>query len=275
MGANWSPFDNGIPNEATLSGIKPYGNKVYIATDYHGVFVSTNGQDNWTSLNDEQLNGLDINCIEVEGNNILLGTLEQGIIISKDGGISWKPSELNIKSPIRAFISLNDKLYAGTDAGIFESIDMGNTWSNVFEQVQILGFTSLNEKIYAATQRGVLLFDGHSENWKSIYDGDALHDIGTDGQYIYAMTLGQQLLKTRNDGALWEKAQNGIAQPPNFYTNELQHVGNHIFSAQWIGIYKSVDNGNSWTKLDGLPDSTAFSTLEITKYGIIAGISIR
>ena len=272
----WSSFAKGIPEDATLSGIKEDGKKVYITTDYHGVFVISKSQDTWASLKTDTLKGLDVNCIEVDGNKLVLGTLKHGTIISNDGGLSWKPSDNNITdSPIRAFIKSKNKFYAGTDSGIFESDDMGNTWSHVFGKIQILGFTSLNNKIYAATQNGALMCEGNPGNWKYIYEGDALHDIGNDGKYIYAMTIGQQLLKTQNDGEVWENAQNGIIRPQNYYTNELQHIGNNIFSAQWIGIYHSSDNGNNWRILNGLPDSTAFSTLEITDLGIIAGISIR
>lgn len=276
LGMNWSSFANGIPEDATLSGIKQEGNKVYVTTDYHGVFVASDAQDHWTSLNIEELKGLDINCIEVEGDKLLIGTLKNGVLISNDGGLNWKQSQNAFWNlPIRAFIKTEKKLYAGTDSGIFESVDMGDTWVHVFGQMQILGFTSLNDTIYAATQNGVLMCNGSASNWESIYEGDALHDIGNDGKYIYAMTIGQQLLKTKNDGALWENAQSGIPNPPNFYTNELQHIGTDVFSAQWIGIYHSSNNGDSWEILKGLPDSTAFSTLEITDFGIIAGISIR
>lgn len=275
LGSTWSPFATGIPVDATLSGIKQFGNKIYVTTDYHGIFVSIAGKDEWRALSGAYLSGLDINCIEVEGNNLVIGTLKQGIFISKDSGLSWRPSKENIKSPIRAFLKSANTIYAGTDAGIFESFDMGDTWTHVFGQMQILGFTSLNGKLYAATKNGALMCEGNTKNWTSIYEDDALHDIGNDGKYIYAMTIGQQLLKTQNDGQLWENAQNGITYPTNFYTNEIQHIGNDIFSAQWIGVYHSLDNGNNWSILNGLPDSTAFSTLEITDYGIIAGISIR
>lgn len=225
LGMTWSSFANGIPEDATLSGIKQFANKIYITTDNHGVYVALNGQDNWTPLNFEQLKNLDINCIEVEDNKLIIGTLRRGILVSNNGGLSWKQSKKNIEnSPIRAFIKSEKKLYAGTDSGIFESFDMGDTWSHVFGQMQILGFTSLNDKIYAATQNGALVCNGNSSSWKSIYQGDALHDIGNDGKYIYAMTIGQQLLKTQNDGELWENAQNGIIYPVNFYTNELQHI---------------------------------------------------
>jgi photosystem II stability/assembly factor-like uncharacterized protein len=89
------------------------------------------------------------------------------------------------------------------------------------------------------------------------------------------MTIGHQLLKYKDDGESWQNAQNGIIQPANFYTNEIQAIGNDVFSAQWIGVYHSADNGEHWSLLNGLPDSTAFSTLAITDFGIIAGISIR
>lgn len=276
LGLTWSPFAKGIPKDATLSGIKEEGSKVYVTTDYHGVFVISKMQDTWTSLKTESLENLDINCIEVDSGKVVIGTLKHGVLLSIDGGLTWNASEENIKdTPIRAFIKFKNKLYAGTDSGIFASSDMGNTWVSVFGKMQILGFTSLNDKLYAAAHNGALMCEGKPENWTYIYEGDALHDIGNDGKYIYAMTIGQQLLKTKNDGESWENAQNGITRPPNYYTNELQYIGNNIFSAQWIGIYHSSDNGNYWSILNGLPDSTAFSTLAITDLGIIAGISIR
>ncbi|HAS44521.1 MAG TPA: hypothetical protein DCS93_28845 [Microscillaceae bacterium] len=276
LGVTWSAFAQGIPATATLSGIKQSNSKLYVTTDHHGIFVYTDDQSNWQQLGPDTLKNLDINCIEIEKNKLVIGTLHQGVLVSHNGGRHWMRAKINIKnSHIRAFIKAKGKLYAGTDSGIFESNDMGNTWSHHFGSMQILGFTALNDKIYAATQHGVLVGNGEASNWKSIYNGDALHDISNDGKYIYAMTIGQQLLKTKNDGISWENAQNGITYPTNYYTNELKHIGSNIFSAQWIGIYHSTNNGNNWKKLQGLPDSTAFSTLEITDYGIIAGISIR
>ncbi|MEO1513438.1 MAG: hypothetical protein AAFV95_00450 [Bacteroidota bacterium] len=276
LGTNWTPFAKGIPKEATVSGIKQAGEKVYISTDYHGVFVISDGQDAWTSLQIDVPMGLDINCIEVEKDRILIGTFGHGVFLSTDGGSTWKrPAQNIVDVPIRAFAKSGARLYAGTDAGIYESVDLGNTWSPVFGKLQILGFTSLNGKLYAAAQNGALLCEGEPSNWKYIYEGDALHDIGNDGEYIYAMTIGQRLLKTKNDGVSWEAAQNGIAWPTNYYTNELQHIGTDVFSAQWIGVYHSSDHGNNWRILNGLPDSTAFSTLEVTDMGMMAGISIR
>ena len=275
-GATWSPFAKGLPADATLSGIKQAGNSLYITTDYHGIFRSVDGQNDWVPLPIEPLENLDINCIEVVDNRIVIGTLHYGILTSDNEGKHWVHATIKpYHRTIRAFIRSKGIWYAGTDAGIYQSTDKGKTRSHVFGIMQILGFTSWNDKIYAAPHQGALVCDHAPADWRAIYEGDALHDIGNDGQYVYAMTISRQLLKTKNDGATWENAQNGIVQPANYYTNELQHIGPDIFSAQWIGIYHSSDHGNSWQQLSGLPPSTAFSTLEITDFGILAGISIR
>lgn len=276
MGNSWMPFANGIPMNAILSGIKQDGHKLYVTTDAHGLFVTSDGENDWQSLGAKTLSRLDINCLEVNIQQLAVGTFKSGVFISNDGGVTWQPAKTDMSDiPIRAFIKYQGKLLAGTDAGIFESKDMGNTWSPSFGQMQVLGFTVLEDKVFAATQHGALICHGNTSYWTSIYDGDALHDIGNDGTHIYAMTIGQQLLKTKDAGQTWENAQNGIPYPDNFYTNELQHIRSDIFSAQWKGIYHSSDLGTNWRQLEGLPDETAFSTLAITDYGILAGISIR
>jgi photosystem II stability/assembly factor-like uncharacterized protein len=178
LGKSWSKFAKGIPEDATLSGIKQYSGKLYVATDYHGVFVKADAKTPWKSLNNGSLKGLDINCIEVEADILIIGTLRNGIFISMDDGQNWKPATRNIEHPIRAFLKSNKELFAGTDKGIFKSTDMGNTWNHVFGEMQILGFTSLNDKLFAAAQNGALMSEDHSEKWKYIYKGDALHDIG-------------------------------------------------------------------------------------------------
>lgn len=114
----------------------------------------------------------------------------------------------------------------------------------------------------------------NGKNWVYIYKPNTLHDISNDGNFVYAMTLGRVLLKTSNDGVTWENANN-VLGTSNLYTFEVKNIGKDLFAAQWYGIYYLGNGGSYWSKintgLNGLPDSTAFTTLEITRFGILAG----
>lgn len=98
------------------------------------------------------------------------------------------------------------------------------------------------------------------------------------GQFIYAMTLGEGLLKTNNDGLNWQDANTGFG-PVNLYTFEVKNRDRDLFAAQWQGIYHSANQGRYWAKINtgtnGLPDSTAFTTLEVTGFGILAGTGLK
>ncbi|MEM7550088.1 MAG: hypothetical protein AAF363_10450 [Bacteroidota bacterium] len=274
-GIIWKSFSNGIPYDATVSGIEQFDDKIYITTDFHGVFVSQGGENNWNPINNGLPKNIDVNCISVSDGKIAIGSLRQGVYISNDGS-NWKVASNNISNTaVRAFFKTDEKLIAGTDDGFYISDDFGNSWLHLFGDMQILGFTSLDNKLFAAAHNGALISYDMGITWDYIYESDALHDISNDGQYVYAMTIGQQLLRTKDDGVTWENAQSNIDYPVNFYTNELRADGTNIYSAQWIGVYHSVNGGNNWRLIPDLPDSTAFSTLEITDYGILAGISIR
>ena len=74
-----------------------------------------------------------------------------------------------------------------------------------------------------------------------------------------------------SDLLTWANIQHGLGAV-NLYTFELKKFHHRIFAAQWYGIYVSDDEGKNWSMIkNGLPDTTAFTTLEITANGLIAG----
>ncbi|NJN33963.1 MAG: hypothetical protein HC817_06670 [Saprospiraceae bacterium] len=80
-------------------------------------------------------------------------------------------------------------------------------------------------------------------------------------------------MKSNNNGATWQNVNSGLG---NLYTFEVKNRGNDLFAAQWKGIFHSTNKGLNWTQLrGGLPDSTAFCTLIVSKFGILAGIGLR
>ncbi len=68
--------------------IKQFGNKLYVSTDYHGLFVSMAGQNKWKELNKEAF-------IKIDGNRqIKMITLDSKVVSVKIEDLD-KKSEYN------------------------------------------------------------------------------------------------------------------------------------------------------------------------------------
>lgn len=278
-GRTSSSFNQGIPGDATISGFQAKGNKLFASTDFHGVFVSVSGVNQWQPVNLGLPDQVDVNAITVLNDMLIIGTNKHGIFISSDDGRLWNQSNDGLPNiPIRSLINVKDNLFAGTDKGIYVSPDNGLSWRHQYGTGQVNGFTYLNNKIYAALVDGAIMSDDNGTSWKYIYKPNTLHDISNDGLFIYAMTLGVGLLRTNNDGRTWEKANGGFPAY-NFYTFEVKSLTKELYAAQWHGIYKSMDRGDHWSRINtgvnGLPDSTAFMTLEVTDFGILIGTGLK
>lgn len=278
-GRTWFSFDQGIPEQATVSGFQAIENKLFAITDFHGVFVYRSELNQWQPINFGLPDQLEVNAITVLHDLLIIGTSKHGIFISRDEGRVWNQSNTGLPNiPIRSLITSKDNLFAGTDKGIYVSSDKGLSWRHQFGTGQVNGFTLLDGKIYAAIVDGATLSDDEGKSWKYIYKPNTLHDISNDGSYIYAMTLGSGLLRTNNDGRVWEKANGGFPAY-KFYTFEVKAANQDLFVAQWHGIYQSKDRGDHWSRINtgvnGLPDSTAFTTLEITDFGILVGTGLN
>ena len=274
-GKTWSAFDDGIPQHATVSSFLVVDGETFASTDYDGIYAIRNNEMKWKRIDEDLPEHVDINAISFIGNSFVIGTLGHGIMISTNNGQNWSYPSVQINSPVRCLYAKGNILFAGADNGIYKSVNKGNTWEHLIKGVQVNGFTELNNKIYAAVVNGAIITNDNGANWKYIYKPHTLHDISSDGERIYAMTLGDGLKKSHDDGLTWENVNNGLGTK-NLYTFELKRFNDKIFAAQWHGVYTSDDWGKSWSLIkNGLPGSTAFTTLETTQNGLIAGIGLR
>jgi len=276
VGKTWMSYANGVPPDATVSSFLAFGNTTYATTDTHGIYAIKEGETKWLRIYADLPHNVDINAMTAINSIFIIGTHKHGILISHNGGLNWEQSSNSLShTSIRSLFSYEAMVFAGADDGIYKSMDEGNTWKPVYKGVQTNGFTVLNNKIYAAVANGAIMSADAGSNWKYIYKPLTLHDISSDGESVYAMTLGGGLLKSINDGLMWENVNGGLGET-RWYTFEVKNIGHQLFAAQWHGIYSSEKSGRKWEILkNGLPDSTAFSTLEETPFGLLAGIGLR
>jgi photosystem II stability/assembly factor-like uncharacterized protein len=276
VGKSWMPYDQGIPQAATVSALLSEDNTTYATTIHHGIYSMRYGEMRWTRLDSNLPEGIMVSSITTGDGIIIIGSYSHGIFVSRDGGRYWQPSLVSLKhTPVRSLLYDSHLVFAGTDNGVYRSTDQGNTWQQVFKGAQANGFTRLHDRIYVALSNGALMTTDEGISWKYIYQPRSLHDISNDGTNIYAMTLGDGLLTTGNDGVTWESINHGFGAT-KWYTFEVKNIDRQIFAAQWHGIYEFDLRNRTWIRLkNGLPDSTAFSTLEVAQYGLIAGIGLR
>ncbi len=224
-------------------------NKIYISTPDGQIHVSTDAGKTWRmlvsfekpQLNLEQLlvDSRDSNVIYTSGHR---GNLPGGFFKSKDGGRTWKEAKDLKNEAIHAMTqSAKDPnlMFVGSKNGIFMSSDSGDDWKKVESQTMPLDVNSMavdprnTSTIYAGTTWRPYKSTDSGKNWKLIKSGMI------DDSDVFAITINS------ND-------------------NE------HLIASACSGIYESLNGGEKWAKIQGIP-STSRRTRDLVQHPSIPG----
>ena len=128
------------------------------------------------------------------------------------------------------------EVFAGTQEGVFRSVDQGEHWANIS--------TGLTSKIIYSLA------------------------IDSDG-YLYAGTESG-VFRSEDNGDSWVPSNVGIS---NSYVSSLAiNASGHLFAGTFSGIFRSTNNGNEWTEISsGLKDSSIISLAVNSQGYIFAG----
>lgn len=196
--------------------ISTSGNNIYLGT-FGGVYLSTNNGMNWTNISKGVFNSY-IQTIVADNNNLYVGTESNGLYVSTDNGLNWNKMENGIPSTqsIRTILKYDNYIIIGTAFdGIYVSSNNGISWIQSNSGLRFLNINALVKS----------------------------------GNKIFAGT-GSGLYYSTNYGLKWDSIYNGLT---NKTIKGLEVSGNDIYAIQG-GVYRSIDNGNYWTKIsDSLP----------------------
>ena len=200
----------------------------------------------WTPVGPSAMPGLAglgrLNCIEFDPQNtdiIWVGSPTGGLWKSIDGGQSWTTNTdglpnlgvsdivIHPGNPNIMYIATGDKQRGSTlSVGVMKSWDGGQTWN----------FTGLNPQVTEKYKIGKLVM--HPQHQETL--------IAATNKGIY---------KTSDGGATWVNKL-----PGDFFDIEVHSLNSSIWyaSRSASGIYRSMDAGESWTRLtNGLPNPGA------------------
>ena len=188
--------------------------------------------------------------------HIFAGTGFGGVYISTDNGENWELYNSGlVNASCYAFAKdSNNRLFVATYCGVYTSIDGGSNWElSGLIDVPINSIKINNEDyiFVGSLGRGVYLSTDGGGNWieKNTYLTDPTVSslvINSEGDIFVGTYSGGVFISTDN-GDEWTQINSG------FTNMEIRSLvidsSDNIFAGNFFGVYKSTNNGNSWTKM--------------------------
>ena len=269
-GVTWKNITYGMASSNVCS-IVLNGNSMFVATNTEGVFYSSDNGANWMGIS----NGLPDhevgfeNAFGVTNNSLFVGTIH-GVYRSTDNGENWINTSNGLvfldvgggtRSDAGTFLVNGNNIFAGTGGGVFRSTDDGANWKAVNKGLTQSGSSSLvlalgliNNTIFAGSN-GIYYSTDEGDNWKSA--DSSLTDywfisFGISGTNIFAGSYNGVFRSTDN-GINWKMANNGI--PSRASVVGFAVIGDTVLAGlENGGIYYTIDDGNSWSQLENVPN---------------------
>lgn len=249
---DWSYEDLRGINEIVLNPLRP--ETVYAATT-EGLYRSYDGGANWTLIHpvqmavDIEIHSSDTSRIFVASGNF--GSAGNGIYRSVNSGASFSklsgglPNSVSGKIHISIYEANPNILYASVaetffSAGLYQSADGGDTWTNVNAEdvAKYQGWYSHDIAVHPSNSN-TLIYVG-IDTWKSTDGGSSL----TQKSYWSAWDFGLTPV--------------GGPEGPPFYVHADIHAAyyhpanaNHVFLATDGGIFFSADGGENFEGRNG------------------------
>jgi photosystem II stability/assembly factor-like uncharacterized protein len=202
--------------------------KVYAGTADGGFYFANDGGRHWSAFN----RGLSVGgsnasisalALDSSGTRLYLGSSDGGVfwIDPRDGWTStvtqWTPVNSGLTTKIVHSLALAGDpslVYAGTETGVFRSLDSGNHWNSVGLSSQIVQVLAINSD---------------------------------DPDHLYAGTAVDGLFETKDGGSTWTARNVGLSNM-NVLAIVVEQVNvATVFAGTAGGVFKSIDGGNTWT----------------------------
>ena len=228
------------------------------------LFLTTASYAQWDKI--EDITYPYINAALFDGDNIFVGA--DSLYISRDKGLTWESKSITSNaSEITVLFKTDNRTFAGTYGdGIYQSTNSGESWQSFNKG--ILGFASYakdmeisGDTLYYGTEGGGVYFlkldsdtwQSYNQNLPSNYAW-TVNDLTISNTNIILSSgaSGFYYLRPKGSSGWVEKTikrPNGAA----LTTNTFLSVGDTVFSGSRWGVYRSVDNGNSWDSVGVRP----------------------
>ena len=162
----------------------------------------------------------------------------------------------------------------GTSAGL-KPVWGVNNWIQIDDGVAMESVTSLaahGSRLYAGSDNGVFVSIDGGNSWSSTSFNDSVSTLTVDGDTIYVGTWGQGVFRSDDAGLTWKAIRDGLRfeeHDGEIYYGSVRHLlitDNNIINVMYHnGTYTSTDRGETWHDIstewaggDGIHSMTEF-----------------
>jgi photosystem II stability/assembly factor-like uncharacterized protein len=266
---HWTAPATGLPAGAVTSLIvdAKNGQVVYASIQDQGVFRSRDGGLTWAKATTGLPVGgaMPIALNPTDGTNLFAGTSLNGVYMTTDSGAHWNLRSFGMTLFVRG-VAVDPvtpaTVYAGSlGAGVFKSTDAAASWTNVGLRDRNIFKLAVDPKhpqtIYAATSQGVSASRDGGTTWLNLGQRTAFVQSMVvdprDRRVIYIGSTGGSVYRSGNGGDSWERTSNGLPAFTIFALAIDASSGALYASPEGQGVFKSVDQGASWSPFDASP----------------------
>lgn len=261
-GSSWYPFNQGLENLFVLSITWSDGDRFYIGTMEGGVFVLEQGV--WSKI-DGLPEGSIVQVVKSNSDGVLYaGTLNGAFVRSeKDGVWTHFPLVEGEEVSVRSIAFYGDGVLVGTGNNGLFYLDWDKKSSRPVmrsDSVVSMVFEEEKGKVLALSRSGRLFssLDGNGWSEIAVLPEGRYSSLVRSSQVIMAGASGK--IYASSDGETWT----GRLFPRKEFEDDsvvamVESNGAFIVGLSKGGLFRSVDSGVSWSKIDSVEGNYVYS----------------
>ena len=260
-GASWSPANNGLNNQQAYC-IAKLGSTHFLG---HGTGISK-GLDTWVNTNNDMVCS---NVRDMEQTDLAMAATEsEQVFISPDEGLTWdQRTPFQLSGYMGSIVNVNGCLFFSFNPGYpadcinYLSCDNGNTWSQTAPLVNYgdsYALRSNGTRMVATVDNVIYISSDKGSTWTDISPplGMIINDFSDvlfmgNELYISALYNTAEVIRSSDFGVTWHHCDEGLGAN-NIY--KLGGTPEAVFALSSSGIFRSVDQGQTWQECVGLGD---------------------
>ncbi len=159
-------------------------------------------------------------------------------------------------------------LWACTDGGLSLSASNGSQWTEknnhlaVAQMYRLGNSKTLANKVITGWQdNGTNLMN---TSWHKVLGGDGMECIisNDNNNILFGSLYYGSIRRSLNGGSSWSEVSSNITEEGAWVTPFVQHPSNaNILYAGYRNVWKTMNKGNSWTKISNFSDNNKLNTL--------------